>query len=106
MSALDHQTDWEQHVSAWQASDLSAAAYCREHALVYHQFYYWRQKLATPSPSDVVAPGFARVVPQSVMPSKLSEEVSGLKVALPNGITISGLHAGNMSLLGLLLREL
>ena len=53
----------------------------------------------------MVAPGFARVV-TAVTPSKLSEEVSGLKVALPNGITISGLHAGNMSLLGLLLREL
>jgi len=74
MSALDHQTDWEQHVPAWEASDLSAATYCREHALVYHQFYYWRQKLASPSPSNEAAPGFTRVVPQSVMPSKLSEE--------------------------------
>ena len=105
MTAPDRQTDWEYHVSAWQASDLSAAVYCRKHTLVYHQFYYWRQKLATPSPSDVVAPDFARVVP-AVTPSKPSEEVSGLTVALPNGITISGLHAGNMSLLGLVLREL
>ena len=105
MSALDRQTDWRQHVLAWEASDLTAAAHCREHALVYHQFHYWRQKLSSPSPSNEAAPGFTRVVP-AVTPSELSEEVSGLKVALPNGITISGLHAGNMSLLGRLLREL
>ena len=31
MSALGRQTDLEYHVSARQALDLSAAAYCREH---------------------------------------------------------------------------
>jgi len=60
MSALDRQTDWEHHVSAWQAWDLSGAAYCREHALVYHQFYYWRQKLAAPKSGDELPPGSSR----------------------------------------------
>ncbi|MFV0477688.1 MAG: IS66 family insertion sequence element accessory protein TnpA, partial [Parahaliea sp.] len=53
MSSTDHPNNWQQHITTWQASALSGAAFCREHGLVYHRFTYWRQKLTAPSPAQV-----------------------------------------------------
>ncbi|MFV0277207.1 MAG: IS66 family insertion sequence element accessory protein TnpA, partial [Parahaliea sp.] len=41
MHTQDHQNNWQQHITAWQASELSGAAFCREHGLTYHRFTYW-----------------------------------------------------------------
>jgi hypothetical protein len=37
---------WQQHIQAWQQSQLSKKAYCREHNLNSACFYKWYSKLA------------------------------------------------------------
>lgn len=101
MSTTDNQEYWQQQVAAWQASEQSGAAYCREHDLVYHRFCYWRQKLLSSQRAEPVSStGFARVLPA---PGAAATE---LRISLPGGIAISGLHAGNITLLGAILRQL
>jgi len=38
---------WEGHVTQYNASSMSKAAYCRKHNLVYHQFVWWQCRLQT-----------------------------------------------------------
>lgn len=105
MTNSDLNQFWQQALSDWQASGLSGAAYCKQQSLVYHQFVYWRQKLcnsAEPSERNQVRSGFARVAP---IPDAGAAE-GGLTVSLPGGVSITGLHAGNIELLGTVLRQL
>lgn len=44
---------WSTHINSWQASRLSQSQYCRSHELKFHQFVYWRRKLA-PKPAAAV----------------------------------------------------
>ena len=37
MKSQERQQFWQQHVDAWQASDLSGAAFCKQHELNYAQ---------------------------------------------------------------------
>jgi hypothetical protein len=102
MNTQDNQDYWQQQITAWQVSDLSGAAFCREHGLTCHRFYYWRQKLLpTPRVQTDSSSGFAKVVPAQY-PGTPGE----LIVSLPGGIAISGLHPGNIDLLGAILRQL
>ena len=103
MTSTDRQHLWQQHITDWRASGLSGMAYCKQRSLAYCRFVYWRKKLADPEPvSDRAAPsGFARVAPVSG-----GGATDGLTVSLPGGVSITGLHAGNVELLGAVLRQL
>lgn len=92
---------WQQHITQWQTSGLSGMAYCKQHSLTYCRFVYWRKKLSSGAPGDSAPSGFARVAPVS-----RPEPTNGLSVSLPGGVSITGLHAGNIELLGALLRQL
>lgn len=99
----DQHVYWQQTLSEWQASGLSGAAYCKQLSLSYHRFVYWRRKLngrADRNKSQAQS-GFVRVDPVSK-----DWSTDGLTVSLPGGISITGLHAGNIELLGALLRQL
>lgn len=91
---------WLAHFKSWQASQLTAQAFCQSHSLNYDQFLYWRRKFspAKQTPSA----GFAKVVskPTALAPDR------GLVVHLPNGIKLSGLHADNVDVAATLLRAL
>lgn len=101
MTPLERDQFWEQQVSHWQSSGLSGAAFSEVQSLTYHQFVYWRKKLKQCGPEDAVAPaGFARVA------ASTPGTGVGLTVSLPGGISIVGLHAGNVELLGAILRQL
>lgn len=103
MAKPDLHAFWQQTLSDWQASDLSGAAFCKQQSLSYHRFAYWRLKLSGDADNKgtfLAASGFARVAP--VQKAGVTE---GLTVSLP-GISITGLHAGNIELLGPLLRQL
>lgn len=100
MNTQDNQHYWQQQISAWQTSTLSGAAYCKAQGLTYHRFSYWRKKLM-PNPRPETPSGFARVVP-TPGPKLIGE----LTVSLPGGIAITGLHAGNVDLLGSILKQL
>ncbi|MCG5514814.1 MULTISPECIES: hypothetical protein [unclassified Ectothiorhodospira] len=94
---------WQEHITQWRSSGLSGMAYCKQESLAYGRFVYWRKKLAGGSAElDGVAPsGFARVASVTGL-----EAADGLTVSLPGGVSITGLHAGNVDLLGAILRQL
>ena len=97
---------WQQHITDWQTSGVSGNAYCKQQSLVYHQFVYWRRKLAPAADcleQEQTAAGFVRVVST---PDASIGEADGLTVSLPGGVSITGLHAGNIELLGAVLRQL
>ena len=45
MTSQERRQFWQQYIGAWQASDSSGAAFCKQHDLNYAQFNYWRKKL-------------------------------------------------------------
>lgn len=105
MTHIERKRLWQQHIEDWQASGLSGMAYCQQQSLTYCRFVYWRKKLTGPEASvpeqHVSSAGFAKVAAVS---SPSSPE--GLTVSLPGGVSITGLHAGNVGLLGAVLRQL
>ena len=102
MTERGREAYWREQLAAWQASDLSGQAFCREHDLVYHQFGYWRRKLADqPQAEASNGAGFARVIPAGA-----SARSAGLTVSLPSGLSISGIDAGNIALVGSIVRQL
>lgn len=93
---------WQERITRWQSSGLSGMAYCKQESLAYGRFVYWRKKLAgSPEPDGEAPSGFARVAPVTRL-----EAADGLTVSLPGGVSITGLHAGNVDLLGAILRQL
>lgn len=100
MTRTERHHFWQQTLADWEASGLSGAAFCRQHGLGYHQFSYWRKKLRGEAESQGGA-GFARVAPVAG-----TDTADGLTVSLPGGVSITGLHAGNIELLGAVLRQL
>jgi len=105
MTHIERRRLWQQRIEDWQASGLSGMAYCQQQSLTYCRFVYWRKKLTEPETAvpeqPVSSPGFAKV---SAVPGPESSE--GLTVSLPGGVSITGLHAGNVELLGAVLRQL
>ena len=101
MKSQERQQFWQQHVDAWQASDLSGAAFCKQHDLNYAQFNYWRRKFQA---VDAVAKsaGFAQVTQLAASASS----ADGLGVHLPSGISFSGVNAGNLDVVLAMLRQL
>ena len=99
MSDQDYQQYWQQQIEQCEAEGLSGAAYCKLHQISYHKFVYWRAKRReTDSPSPVVG-GFVKVVPAQLPSTKLT-------LLLPGGISLTGFEAGNIELLGAVLRQL
>lgn len=103
MTHTERKRAWQQHITDWQTSGLSGMAYCKQQSLTYCQFVYWRKKLINPRSVSTkpAMSGFTRV---ATMPGAQAPE--GLTVSLPGGISITGLHAGNVELLGAVLRQL
>ncbi len=86
-------------------SGLSGAAFCKQRALTYHQFGYWRRNLAGGDErrdADETRPGFAQVA----LAAPPTATVDGLMISLPGGVSITGLYAGNVDLLIAILKQL
>ena len=106
MTPTERAQVWQQHITDWEVSGVSGSAYCKQQSLIYHQFVYWRRKLAPTEDylkQAQAAAGFTRVVSVS---GASTGGADGLTVALPGGVSITGLHAGNIELLGAVLRQL
>lgn len=100
-------TKWTAMIADWQSSGQSCQAYCRSHHVVYHQFMYWRHKLA--SASDVKSvPSPPKLVPVSVTSSTPNRPVEprDLELVLPNGCIIRGVTQENVHTVGDVLRLL
>lgn len=102
MTSQDRKQFWQQHIDAWQASDLSGAAFCKQRDLNYTQFNYWRKKFQVAEAVENPA-GFAQVRQLAASPNYLSD---GLCVHLPSGISFSGINIGNLDVVVALLRRL
>lgn len=76
---VDKAMVWREHVTVWRSSGLSAAAFCREHALSYAQFVYWQRRLGR-TQSALVPVQVAAATPR----------VSGVAVelGLPGGVRL------------------
>ncbi|EPF7428212.1 hypothetical protein OXA73_23550 [Klebsiella pneumoniae] len=107
MTPAEREHHWQQQLERWHNSGLSGAAFCQRQLLSYHQFAYWRRKLeavaAAPDAEHLPTTGFARVTRLGPASESVSSE---LTLTLPGGMTISGLHASNLDLLGAILRQL
>jgi hypothetical protein len=96
---------WHLHIMQWQASGLSQASYCRQQALLTHQFSYWKRKfLADREPVDPEPKaGFARV--------QVAEHVAtlsspGLSLSFRDGTRLTGIAQNNMALIKQLIEVL
>ena len=86
-------TNWQAEVVAWRESGLTMSAYCRQHALVTHQFSYYKRKFETPKPSTAMTvSGFSQV---AVLKPGARD---GLIVHLTNGASIAGIDQQNLPL--------
>ena len=104
MTTKDRHQYWQQCIIDWQASALSGAAYCKQHSITYHQFTYWRRKLLEEGLNQQQSSaGFTRVTAIEPQPFITQPE---LTLTLPSGVAITGLHAGNIDVLGAILRQL
>ena len=89
---------WAIHLQAHRESGLSQQAYCDNHSLSPPQFWYWKRKLEgnenkkNKQPPASTKAGF---VPVNVINTAPSPSVQNLTVALPNGITLSGIDEQN-----------
>jgi len=92
----DRTVFWQEHVTTWQASNLTQKAYCEAHGLRYTAFGYWVHKLRTASEGR-------REGPSGFVPVTLAPADGGLVLALPNGLEIRGIEANNVGLVRALL---
>ena len=100
-TVLDRITFWQDHVTAWQVSDLTQKAYCEQQELRYSTFGYWVRKLrrvAEPTARERPS-GFVPVIPDAVQPT-------GLTLNLPNGLEIRGIEVQNLPVVKQLLAVL
>ncbi|MCO1333315.1 IS66 family insertion sequence element accessory protein TnpB [Microbulbifer sp. OS29] len=86
MSAQSKSDFWQEHISAWNSSDLPQTAYCQHHQLKLSTFTYWRnkQKKQRPKLMPVTIPALQASV-DLTLPDGIQMQlpVSALKPRLP-----------------------
>jgi len=71
---------WQHHLEQWQQSGLSQRAYCREHHLKPHRFYYWRRRILKPQPKVSFLP--------VTLPVDNPRQPQLVRILMPNGYAI------------------
>lgn len=100
LQTLSREILWQRHVDQWRRSGLSKMAYCRQHALAYHQMVYWSKKEDHVAEPAIACGGFVAVTVAS------QARDCGLSVRLPNGLTIEGITDYRIELVGKLIAQL
>ncbi len=80
---------WQQHIRAWQSSQLSQTAYCRTHALSLANFGYWRKRFTVTHRVPAIIP----VVRESLAVGVQLRSPSGWVITLPTSIRVDALGA-------------
>lgn len=88
----EQKSEWADHLRMQRNSGFSQQAYCKQHSLRPHQFSYWKRKLQVAASNISKHQGF---VPVKIATSSSAQ---GLSIALPNGITLSGIAEHNQLL--------
>jgi len=73
---------WEDHIQAWQKTDLSQSEYCRKNRLVPHRFWYWRKRIEQPSAKGIT------FVPLPISPNRTGQTAPVTSITTPNGYRI------------------
>jgi hypothetical protein len=81
MTKEDRITHWRGIIEKQGVSGQSAAAFCREHNINIHQFYWWRGRFRKET-SEGNEPGFFELVPCS------KSQHSGIRIRLSDGLWI------------------
>ena len=86
---------WADHIKAQRDSGLSQQAYCEQHVLKPHQYWYWRRKLKGSTKKK--AKQCKQANQSGFIPVKAVEprHAVGLNITLPNGIIFSGINLDN-----------
>ena len=89
MSTINKAQFWQDHITTWQGSGLSQAAYCKQHEIKFHNFAYWRNRLSpAKSPSAKLMklggmPASSRMIMNLPLGVRLELSASDLPVVLP-----------------------
>ncbi len=89
MSTINKAQFWQDHITAWQGSELSQVAYCKQHEIKFHNFAYWRNRLSpAKAPSAKLMklgamPASSRVVINLPLGVRLELSASDLPAVLP-----------------------
>ncbi|CAA0093648.1 IS66 family insertion sequence element accessory protein TnpA [Zhongshania aliphaticivorans] len=89
MSTINKSQFWQDHITAWQGSGLSQAAYCKQHEIKFHNFAYWRNRLSPakePSAKLLKLGGMlasSRMIMNLPLGVRLELSASDLPVVLP-----------------------
>ena len=81
MTKEERITHWRAVVGKQTTSGMSAAAFCREHHIRFHQFYWWQRRFKRENSKDKRS-GFLQLVPFS------KSQRSGICIRLNNGVFI------------------
>jgi len=84
MSSRKTASEWFELVAAWEKSQMSAAAWCREQGLAYQSFIYWRQRWRELSdPGSALSGGarFCEILPTTAS-NALIVEIAGVQLHL------------------------
>lgn len=92
---------WREQIETWKESGLSGARFCQDHDLIYHRFVYWRQKFDASTPQRKKRSGDNGFAAVTVQPA----HHCGLSLSLPNGLTVLGIDADNVSVVRQLLDQ-
>lgn len=76
MNTEDKPTYWLQHFENWKNSGLSQRDYCKQHALTFSSFGYWRHRLKANSTAE------SKLIPITVSSPAL------INIYLPSGVRI------------------
>lgn len=95
------QSFWLDHIRQWDQSELSQAAYCRQHDLCEQKFSYRKRQSGFAKKPALSSTGFARVqVDNSI---QLSASDIGLSIRFNHDICIEGITVNNLALIPQLL---
>ena len=108
MTSIENNTDhnvWQIHIAQWQASGLSQASYCRQQALLTHQFSYWKRKFLTIREPVALEckTGFARV---QVAANVATPSSPSLSLCFRDGTQLTGIAQHNRALIKQLIEVL
>jgi hypothetical protein len=81
MTREERSTYWQNLVDEQTDSDLTGAAFCREHNLNPQRFYQWRRRFKGTEPGNM-STGFFQLVPCS------THAHSGIRISLGDGLHI------------------
>lgn len=101
---------WRERIAGWEASGLSARAYCGEHGLKANSFYVWRRELrrrdgeAAPAGAGAEPAAALRTQPRFVaLQIPRADGQAPIEIVLPGGavVRVNG-HADQATIAGVL----